>query len=94
MFYVGVKGYIRDQQNNIISGAEIWVAGREKHHVTSTSSGEFWRILLPGEYNLTVCYGVKIDFSVSGLPLECVSVWDHVFLRLQTTILSKDVSIF
>ena len=49
----GVKGFVLDSQGMAIRNAKIIVAGRG-HSVTSTGLGEYWRLLVPGDYQLTV----------------------------------------
>ena len=52
--HLGVKGYVRDAQTRTgISGALIHVQGI-LHPVRSVASGAYWRMLLPGFYNITV----------------------------------------
>ncbi|KAL2078010.1 hypothetical protein ACEWY4_025695 [Coilia grayii] len=49
----GVKGMIYDDNNNPISDAVIAVAGIN-HDITSGADGDYFRLLLPGTYTLTV----------------------------------------
>lgn len=49
----GVRGYVVDTNNNPIAKARLKVKGRNVGF-TSTEHGEYWRILLPGDYNLEV----------------------------------------
>jgi carboxypeptidase D len=46
-------GVVTDEDGNGVEGAEVVVVGVERN-VTTTSRGEYWRLLLPGSYNLTV----------------------------------------
>lgn len=46
-------GVVTDEDGNGIEGAQVVVVGVE-HNVTTTSRGEYWRLLLPGHYNLVV----------------------------------------
>ncbi|KAG5866493.1 hypothetical protein JTB14_015933 [Gonioctena quinquepunctata] len=67
----GVSGYITSTIGHAIKDAEILVEGN-KHSVKSAKNGDYWRILLPGEYNLTVAargyesYTSKIVIPDSG----------------------------
>ncbi|CAF0750791.1 unnamed protein product [Didymodactylos carnosus] len=52
--HMGVKGLIRDSVSHTgISGALIQVEGI-LHPIRSVSQGAYWRLLLPGLYNITV----------------------------------------
>ncbi|UJR15430.1 hypothetical protein I4U23_002374 [Adineta vaga] len=54
MTHFGVKGFIRDTLTRTgISGALIQIQGI-LHPVRSVTSGAYWRLLLPGSYNITV----------------------------------------
>lgn len=65
----GVKGIVTDASGRPVSGAKIQVAGREFGFKT-TSQGEFWRLLMPGDYRLIVeadgYQPITQSFSVSG----------------------------
>uniref|UniRef100_A0A3P9J9Q6 Carboxypeptidase X (M14 family), member 1b n=1 Tax=Oryzias latipes TaxID=8090 RepID=A0A3P9J9Q6_ORYLA len=50
----GIKGVIRDRESGEgIAGAVIKVEEID-HHIRSVADGDFWRLLNPGEYQLTV----------------------------------------
>ncbi|KAM9060992.1 carboxypeptidase N catalytic chain [Sarcophilus harrisii] len=49
----GIKGMILDENNNGIAGAVISIAGIA-HDVTSGKQGDYFRLLLPGTYTVTV----------------------------------------
>ena len=48
----GVKGFVRDQYGFGIRGAVIEVEGIDHNLITATY-GDFWRILVPGTYNVS-----------------------------------------
>lgn len=51
---MGVKGLIRNRESMApIQQATVSIEGIN-HDVKSTTSGEYWRLLLPGVYNITV----------------------------------------
>ncbi|XP_048482113.1 carboxypeptidase D [Plutella xylostella] len=49
----GVAGKVIDQNKEAVKGAKIRVVGLN-HTVATTESGHYWRLLLPGEYQITV----------------------------------------
>ncbi|KAI4454464.1 protease m14 carboxypeptidase [Holotrichia oblita] len=49
----GVRGFVVSTTSHPIAHAEIIVEGND-HIVKSAKDGDYWRILLPGKYNLTV----------------------------------------
>jgi len=52
--HIGIKGIISNEANgNPISGASINVQGRSDFTVNSDSTGSYYRLLLPGSYQVT-----------------------------------------
>merc|ERR1719481_339576 len=49
--HTGVKGQVLDREGRPIEGAMVQVEGINKH-VTTTRSGEYWRLLAPGNYRI------------------------------------------
>ena len=47
----GVKGFVKYDNGSPVSKAKITVVGRN-HDITATEEGEYWRLLVPGEYQL------------------------------------------
>ena len=51
--HLGVKGVVRDEAGEPIQLAVVQVAGID-HNMTTTPGGEYWRLLTPGTFTLTV----------------------------------------
>ncbi|XP_052785474.1 carboxypeptidase M-like [Mya arenaria] len=74
----GVKGYILDENNNAIDGAELTISGREGVPFMSKHGGQYFRLLMPGSYTLNVHYNNTttskafkvIDGSVTRLDVK------------------------
>ncbi|KAJ8958532.1 hypothetical protein NQ318_002327 [Aromia moschata] len=79
----GVSGYITSTIGNAIQYAEIIVEG-VKHPVKSAKYGDYWRILLPGKYNLTVAArGYESYTSEIVIP-------DSGYLQYNVTLMKDD----
>lgn len=48
----GVKGFVKDSEGSPIAGAHITVDNRKKDIITA-KDGDYWRLLLPGGYEVT-----------------------------------------
>jgi len=51
--HTGVHGFVKDEDSQPIEGARISVANR-RHDMFSARDGDFWRLLVPGSYEITV----------------------------------------
>nr|KAG5686430.1 hypothetical protein BaRGS_017698 [Batillaria attramentaria] len=80
---MGVRGIVRDENNNPVKGAHVTIQGRELIFSQTTSEGEYWKLLLPGHYRLLV--------SVSGCDPQVIPfrVRDGVITRLDVTLNTK-----
>ncbi|KAK3703586.1 hypothetical protein QZH41_019133, partial [Actinostola sp. cb2023] len=65
----GIQGFVRDDEGNPIKDAVISIKGRH-HDVTSAHHGDYWRILVPGKYEVTVTAPGrgKVTKTVEVLP--------------------------
>ncbi|XP_043268241.1 carboxypeptidase D-like [Venturia canescens] len=50
--HIGIKGLVLNENNQPIEVAQIMVEGIS-HNVTTTNRGEYWRLLLPGNYKIS-----------------------------------------
>ncbi|KAK6642191.1 hypothetical protein RUM44_013914 [Polyplax serrata] len=53
LVHIGVRGVVLDEKQNPIEGARV-IVENIKHDVTTTARGEYWRLLLPGKYKISV----------------------------------------
>ena len=78
----GLRGYVKDDNDNVVEGADIQVqkVGEETDwrgkNVTSDSRGRYWRILLPGTYIVRAAKGSRIS------PEEIVQITSPQYLRV------------
>lgn len=52
--HIGIKGIVSDNTGKPIEEADIIVEGLEGKPIRSTERGEYWRLLLPGDYRVKV----------------------------------------
>jgi len=67
--FAGVKGVVRDENNNPLPAVGVSVVGRPEVVMNTTKDGEFWRLLLPGKYQLSFdapcCHTTVVDVTVN-----------------------------
>ena len=60
-----------------MSGAQVFVSGIN-WNVTTTSHGEFWRIIIPGDYTIEAVGDAgrtgKVDVTVDGLETSIINI--------------------
>lgn len=49
----GIKGMVMNDAAEPVPNAVVIIDGNE-HHMTTTPRGEYWRLLLPGTYKISV----------------------------------------
>eukprot|EP00057_Strongylocentrotus_purpuratus_P010659 XP_011665133.1 PREDICTED: carboxypeptidase M-like [Strongylocentrotus purpuratus] len=64
----GVKGIVRNEQGTALEGAEVKIVGRDITFRT-TKEGEYWKLLLPGSYELQMSTWQQSDYG-SGTALQ------------------------
>ncbi|KAJ8675417.1 hypothetical protein QAD02_011203 [Eretmocerus hayati] len=80
----GVHGMVTSSIGNPIANARIQVEGR-RHDVFSTSKGDYWRLLPPGSYNITV-----LAHEYMRLSRNVVVPADTGEVRLDFTLIRDD----
>ena len=75
----GVKGFVIAEENGEpLDGVQLRIKGRESREFNTTKHGEYWRILLDGNYTLLVntAYTITIIFLIytSMWVIECVDI--------------------
>jgi len=91
----GVKGFVRDRSGVGIKDAAIHVQGRD-HDLTSASDGDYWRLLVPGEYNVSVTADGYEDSPVATVTVEefGASVVDFTLSRVGEKAVKLEVMAF
>lgn len=54
MVHRGIKGIVTDNNGYPLQDMEISVSNLENKPIRTTARGEYWRLLLPGEYDIQV----------------------------------------
>jgi len=99
--HMGVKGVVLDEDGKPVDKAVVQVSGRDKH-VRTTNRGEYWRLLLPGTYQIKAVHSNKFGQVESDLTTvqvtasggkEAVRVDLTVRIRLEETFLVTGVKV-
>jgi len=64
--HMGIKGRVLNEDGEPLEKAVVHVLGREKHIIT-TNKGEYWRLLLPGRYQVKAEHTNKFGSEESEL---------------------------
>ena len=84
--HLGVKGFVTDENGVGIPNATIDVLDRA-HSVTTAGSGDFWRLLVPGRYQVLVSASGYCSMLKSVQVLEgCVTQVNFTLRSLNQTI--------
>lgn len=54
MVHQGVKGIVTDHNGYPLDDMQVFVEGLESKPMRTTKRGEYWRLLLPGQYNVQI----------------------------------------
>ena len=68
----GVKGLILDTNNNPVVDASLTIVGREFAKFRSNSDGAYFRLLMPGTYQIEVSYA--FIFPTKNISLYCKGI--------------------
>ena len=77
----GIKGHVKDQNDNLLEGAiiEIVEGVETGKDITTSERGEYWRILIPGEYKIKAYHeGYESDIVKVKIQEDFVQVIDFL----------------
>lgn len=86
----GVRGVIRDVSGNIVPSAVLRIKGR-KFTFRSTKRGEYWRVLLPGDYVLEIWGTGYIPTERQFTVVEGKPTLLNVFLKPDVPYMERQV---
>ena len=77
-------GIVTDEDGNPIEGAQVGILGI-LHNVTTTSRGEYWRLLLPGNYHLGItAWGYEPSALTSITVVDGITTNMNISLKRAT----------
>ena len=77
----GIKGHVRDQNNNLLVDARIEIVEGVEigKNIKTSERGEYWRILIPGEYKIKAYHkGYGSDIVKVKVQEDFVQVIDFI----------------
>ena len=87
----GIKGFVKDHKGNVIKGARVSVGDR-KHDIKTSDDGDYWRLLVPGTYDVE-CHakGFKaisknIDVSIGDAAMVNFTLYPKQVDEMEVTL--------
>ncbi|HOJ33554.1 MAG TPA: M14 family zinc carboxypeptidase [Candidatus Hydrogenedentes bacterium] len=76
--HIGVRGLVKEKDNGLPLFAKVMVSGNSQPVFTDPDVGDYYRLLLPGEYTLTFSSKGYRSVTVTGVRVEegKVTRWD------------------
>jgi len=87
----GIKGFVKDHKGKVIKGARVSVGDR-KHDIKTSDDGDYWRLLVPGTYDVE-CHakGFKaisknIDVSIGDAAMVNFTLYPKQVDEMEVTL--------
>lgn len=78
----GVKGLVRNERDEPVLDADV-IVEEIKHNVTTSNRGEYWRLLVPGEYTMyAYAYGYEPSERVKVTVTEGKTTIQNFTLKI------------
>ncbi|KAI0220734.1 Carboxypeptidase M [Lamellibrachia satsuma] len=90
--HIGVKGYFVDTNHNTISGAYLTF---NKHRVTSTAQGEYWKLLVPStsEYQIRMAMIGSPNHKEETVMIKVPLTTEYKLVEYNLTLTSANESV-